>query len=40
VVLIPRYAGRGAAIATVAAYGLATIVGNAFHPSTRRIFVL
>ena len=39
-VLIPRYAGLGAAIATVAAYGATAWISNAFDHRTRRIFFL
>lgn len=36
--LIPKYAGIGAAIATVISYALASFFANYFHPKTRRLF--
>ena len=39
-VLIPRYAGLGAAIATVLSYALASVFGNALFSRTRKIFAM
>jgi PST family polysaccharide transporter len=39
-VLIPKYSGMGAAIATVASYAISSVFANAFHPATRPIFVM
>ena len=39
-VWIPKYGGIGAAYATLLAYGVATILGNLFHPKTRPVFNL
>lgn len=36
--LIPQYGGVGAAIATVISQGVASFLGNAMHPQTRKIF--
>ena len=36
--LIPQYAGLGAAIATVISQAVASFLGNAIHPQTRKIF--
>jgi polysaccharide transporter, PST family len=38
--LLPRYAGLGAAIATLIAYAFAAFASNAIHPRTRPIFFL
>jgi PST family polysaccharide transporter len=38
--LIPKYAGVGAAIATVISYAVASVFANYFHPKTRRLFWL
>ena len=38
--LIPKYAGVGAAIATIISYALASVFANYFHPKTRRLFWL
>jgi polysaccharide transporter, PST family len=37
-VLIPKYGGIGAAIATTISYGAASFLLNAIHPRTRKIF--
>lgn len=39
-VLIPKYGGVGAAIATTVSYGAASFLLNAVHPKTRKIFKL
>lgn len=39
-VLIPRYAAVGAAVASVIAYGLTTIFGVVFYPASRPLFLL
>jgi PST family polysaccharide transporter len=39
-VLIPKYAALGAAVATVASYGVSAVVGNAFNVRTRPIFYM
>jgi len=36
--LIPRYGALGTAWATLAAYAVATTIGNFFHPDTRPVF--
>ncbi|MDJ0693022.1 flippase [Mastigocoleus sp. MO_188.B34] len=36
--LIPKYGGVGAAIATVISQAVASFLGNAMHPQTRKIF--
>ncbi|MDZ8187297.1 MAG: flippase [Nostoc sp. ChiSLP02] len=36
--LIPRYIGVGAAIATVISYAVGSVLANATHPKTRKIF--
>ena len=38
VILIPRYGALGTAWATLAAYAVATTIGNFFHPDTRPVF--
>lgn len=38
--LIPKYAGIGAAIATVISYGFGSFLANAFYRKTRKIFTL
>lgn len=40
IALIPTYGATGAAIATLAAYALASVALNGFHPSTRPLFLL
>ncbi|MGI0481009.1 flippase [Geminocystis sp. CENA526] len=37
-ILIPKYAGVGAAIATVISYGLAAFIANSFHYQSAKIF--
>ncbi len=39
-VLIPKYSGMGAAIATVVSYAISSVFANAFHPATRPIFFM
>jgi polysaccharide transporter, PST family len=39
-VLIPRYSGIGAAVATVASYALSAVFANAFSSATRPIFYM
>jgi polysaccharide transporter, PST family len=39
-ILIPAYGGVGAAIATVVSQAFASLLSNAFHPKTRKIFQL
>lgn len=36
--LIPKYAGTGAAIATVISYAIGSVFANATHPKTQKIF--
>jgi O-antigen/teichoic acid export membrane protein len=38
--LIPRYGGLGAAIATTISYALSAVILNAFSAKTRKIFAL
>src|SRR5262249_3719360 len=40
ILLIPKYGGIGAAIATTASYALAAVILNAFNAKTRKIFAL
>jgi PST family polysaccharide transporter len=39
-ILIPRYAGMGAAVATLVAYSLSAVFANVFFAPTRKIFVM
>jgi len=39
-ILIPRYAGIGAAIATTISYALASFLLNALNPKSRKLFYL
>ena len=39
-ILIPKYAGGGAAIATVISQAIASLFSNAFHSKTKKIFII